>query len=297
MLIQRIITALVLAPLVVLATFKLSPDWFALIYGVIILMAGWEWSNLIGLRSVVHRCLFLLAMLVAMVFLHYWWMVLEKLAQLTNVQEVRNYSWLIECVMVLPVLWWMLVMILIRSRPVELIALPLRIRYKALIGWFVLVTGWLFLSRLRLIEAPEMTLYFFILIWSADIAAYFVGRKYGITKLAPDISPGKTLAGFYGALGAAALCGIGFGLYYQAIVISFADMVMLSLMTVLISVYGDLFFSLVKRQAGLKDSGGLLPGHGGLLDRLDSIIAAAPCFYAGVWVIRWMMDAAVTVNV
>jgi phosphatidate cytidylyltransferase len=297
MLIQRIITALVLAPLVVLATFKLSPDWFALIYGVIILMAGWEWTNLTGLRSIVQRCLFLLAMLVAMVFLHYWWMVLEKLAQLSNVQEVRNYSWLIECVMVLPVLWWMLVMILIRSRPLELIALSLRIRYKALIGWFVLVTGWLFLSRLRLIEAPEMTLYFFILIWSADIAAYFVGRQYGTTKLAPDISPGKTLAGFYGALAAAAVCGIGFGFYYQAIVISFADMVLLSIMTVLISIYGDLFFSLVKRQAGLKDSGGLLPGHGGLLDRLDSIIAAAPCFYAGVWVIRWMMDAAVTVNV
>ncbi|MEQ1638337.1 MAG: phosphatidate cytidylyltransferase [Methylococcales bacterium] len=295
MLIQRIITALVLAPLVILAIFKLSPEWFALIYGVIILMAGWEWTNLIGMWLVRQRIAFLCSILVAMLFFQYWWMVLEQLAQITNVQEVRNYSWLIEVTVLFPVLWWMLIMILIRRNPVELLNLHLKNRYKALIGWFVLVFGWLFLSRLRLIEAPEMTLYFLLLIWSADIAAYFVGRKYGTTKLAPDISPGKTVAGYYGALGAAVLCGIGFGLYFHAILISFADMIMLSVLTVLVSIYGDLFFSLVKRHGGMKDSGGLLPGHGGLLDRLDSVIAAAPFFYAGVWVIRWMMDAAVSV--
>lgn len=295
MLIPRIITALILAPLVIFATIKLSPDWFTLIYGIIILMAGWEWTQMIAMRSIVHRIIFLGAMVATMVFFHYWWMVLEHLAQISNVQEVRNYSWLIETTVLLPILFWILVMILIRRNPVELLSLQLKTRYKALIGWFVLVSGWLFLSRLRLIEAPEMMIYFFILIWTADIAAYFVGRKYGSTKLSPDISPGKTIAGFYGAMGSAVLCGIGFGLYYHAIVISFADMVMLSVLTVLVSIYGDLFFSLVKRMAGLKDSGGILPGHGGLLDRLDSMIAAAPIYYAGIWWIRWMYEAAVTV--
>ncbi|MFI3136205.1 MAG: phosphatidate cytidylyltransferase [Methylococcaceae bacterium] len=293
MLIQRIITALVLVPLVILAIFKLSPEWFALIYGIIILMAAWEWTNLIAMRSIIHRGLFLCSMLAAMLFFHYWWMVLEQFAQMTNVAEIRNYSWLVEATVGFPVIWWVLMMILIRRNPLELISLQLRMRYKALIGWFVLIAGWLFLSRLRLIESPEMTLYFLILIWSADIAAYFVGKKYGTTKLAPDISPGKTLAGYYGALGAAVLCGIGFGIYFHAIFISFADMLMLSMITVIVSIYGDLFFSLVKRQGGMKDSGGLLPGHGGLLDRLDSVIAAAPFFYAGVWVIRWMMTAAI----
>jgi phosphatidate cytidylyltransferase len=295
MLVQRIITALVLVPLVILAIFNLSPDWFALIYGGIMLLAGWEWLNMLAVRSIVLRILFLAVMVVSMAFFHYFWMILEKLAQITNVQEVRNYSWLIETMVFFPLIWWVLVMILIRRNTPQLLALRLRTRYKAFIGGFVLVFGWLFLSRLRIIEAPEMTLYFLVLIWSADIAAYFVGKKYGVTKLAPDISPGKTLAGYYGAIGAAALCGIGFGVYFQAITLSFADMVMLSILTVIVSVYGDLFFSLAKRIAGVKDSGSLLPGHGGILDRLDSVIAAAPFFYAGVWMIRWMMDAAVSV--
>lgn len=296
MLIQRIATASVLAPLVILAIFKLSPDWFALIYGIIILLAGLEWAKLIKMCSLLHKGLFLSAMVLSMLFLHYFWMVLEHLAQRTNIADIRNYSWLSDAIVLLPIMWWILTMLLIRRHPVELLNLEMRPRYKALIGWFVLVSGWFFLSRLRLIEAPEMTLYFLLLIWSADIAAFFIGKKYGSTKLTPDISPGKTLAGFYGAMGSAVVCGIIFGVYYHAISIAFADMIMLSLLTVLVSIYGDLFFSLVKRKAGLKDSGGLLPGHGGLLDRLDSVIAAAPVFYAGVWWIRWMMDAAVVVQ-
>lgn len=294
MLIQRIITALILVPLVILAIFQLSPEWFSLIYGIIILMAGWEWTNLIGTRSFLQRGLFLGGMLGAMIFFHYWWMVLEQLAQTSNVAEIRNYSWLIDATAIFPVIWWAVVMVLIRRNPIKLLDMQIKTRYKLLIGWFVLVFGWLFLARLRLIESPEMTLYFLLLIWAADISAYFVGRKYGSTKLAPDISPGKTLAGYYGALGSAVLLGIGFGLYYHAIAISFADMLMLSMITVVVSVYGDLFFSLAKRKGGMKDSGGLLPGHGGILDRLDSVIAAAPFFYAGVWVIRWMMTAAIS---
>lgn len=296
MLIQRIATASVLAPLVILAVFKLNTDWFALIYGIIILLAGLEWTKLIKMCSLLHKGLFLLAMVLTMLFLHYFWMVLEHLAQLTNISDIRNYSWISDAIAVFPIIFWILTMLLIRRTPIELLALEMKPRYKALIGWFVLVSGWFFLARLRLIEAPEMTLYFLLLIWSADIAAFFVGKKYGVTKFSPDISPGKTLAGFYGAMGSALLCAVIFGLYYHSIFITFADMIMLSLLTVLVSIYGDLFFSLVKRKAGLKDSGGILPGHGGLLDRLDSMIAAAPIYYAGIWWIRWMMDAAVVVK-
>ena len=131
-------------------------------------------------------------------------------------------------------------------------------------------------------------MYFFVLIWSADIAAYFAGKKFGKTKLAIEISPGKTLEGLYGALVSAVVVGLCFTLSFGFSVMSISDFLMLSVITVLVSVYGDLFFSAAKRIRGVKDSGTILPGHGGLLDRLDSVIAAIPVFYAGIWFIRWM---------
>jgi phosphatidate cytidylyltransferase len=154
----------------------------------------------------------------------------------------------------------------------------------------------MFICRLHTLYQAGMVMYFLILIWSADIGAYFVGKKFGKDKLAPDISPGKTLQGFYGALAAGLLCGFGFNVFLKVFyganveyselhyVTSF-DFVLLSVITVLTSVYGDLFFSLVKRQKGVKDSGSILPGHGGILDRVDSVIAAVPMFYAGVYLI------------
>lgn len=179
-------------------------------------------------------------------------------------------------------------MVLIRKSSDMLLELKISTFYKMLIGWFVLLAGWMFLARLRLLEAPVMTMYFLLLIWAADIAAYFTGKKFGKIKLSEEISPGKTIEGMYGALAAAVICGICLGLFFGFPLIRITDFVLLSLITVMVSIYGDLFFSLVKRKHGVKDSGSILPGHGGLLDRLDSVIAAAPIFYAGVWFIRWI---------
>jgi phosphatidate cytidylyltransferase len=176
-------------------------------------------------------------------------------------------------------------MILIRNTPSGLLKLELKTRYKALIGWFVLLSAWMFFSRLRAFYDVEMAFYFLILIWAADIVAYFVGKKYGQTKLAPEISPGKTLAGMYGALIAGLVCAVALSLIYGFDLMIASDFVLLSVLTVLLSIYGDLFFSLVKRQRGVKDSGSILPGHGGILDRIDSLIAAAPFFYAGIFLI------------
>ena len=126
-------------------------------------------------------------------------------------------------------------------------------------------------------------MYFLILIWVADISAYFAGKKWGTTKLAPEISPGKTVAGMYGALISGLVCAVVLSLIYGFQLMIAADFVLLSVLTVLISIYGDLFVSVVKRQRGVKDSGSLLPGHGGVLDRIDSMIAAIPFFYGCIY--------------
>jgi phosphatidate cytidylyltransferase len=285
MLLQRIITASILAPLVILAVFQLSSTYFSLVFGLIILVAAWEWGNLAGISSPVKRSLLLLALVLPMLGVHFWTQLLEIVAQGFDWPDVRDYSGALDWLVIIPVLFWILVMILIRNTPSGLLKLELKTRYKALIGWFVLLSAWMFFSRLRAFYDVEMAFYFLILIWAADIVAYFVGKKYGQTKLAPEISPGKTLAGMYGALIAGLVCAIALSLIYGFDLMIASDFVLLSVLTVLLSIYGDLFFSLVKRQRGVKDSGSILPGHGGILDRIDSLIAAAPFFYAGIFLI------------
>ena len=288
MLLQRVITASVLAPLVVVAIFYLPHVYFSLLWGIIMLMAAWEWSNLAGVRWGIGKILFLVALLPAMLFLHFWTQFLEVVTQLSNYPEIRKYSGVIEVLMIPIVLFWFRMMFKIRKSGTELLENKQSTGKKLFIGGFVLVSAWFFLSRLMVFEEPAMTMYLFLLIWAADIAAYFAGKRFGITKLAIEISPGKTLEGMYGALGAAAVMGLLLAFYYGYPPLITIDFILLSLITVLVSIYGDLFFSAAKRIRGVKDSGTLLPGHGGLLDRLDSIIAAIPIFYSGVWFIRWM---------
>ncbi len=292
MLLQRIITALILVPLVVLAVFQLPSEYFSLFIGLITLLAAWEWTNLIGINSLFKRGLFLVALILPMVWMHFWTQFLEVAAQVLDWPDIRTYSGILEWLVVPPVLFWILAMILIRNTPAGVLQLEMKKRYKALIGWLVLFATWMFLSRLRAFYGSEMTLYFLVLIWVADIAAYFAGKKFGKTKLSPEISPGKTVQGMYGALiagGVWAAIFIGYYGYRDGFVwMRVTDFILLSVLTVLISIYGDLFFSVVKRQRGVKDTGSILPGHGGILDRVDSLIAAIPFFYAGILVIGLM---------
>ncbi|MCK5354745.1 MAG: phosphatidate cytidylyltransferase [Methyloprofundus sp.] len=288
MLLQRVITASILAPLVVCAIFLLPHVYFTLLWAIVLLIAAWEWANLADVKTVLGKVVFLLVMLIPMIFLHFWTQALEVLAQLTSWPDIRTYSGVIELLMIPAVLFWVWVMLKIRKSGAELLEIKLSQFKKLLLGGLVLLAAWFFLSRLMVLEEPAMTMYFFLLIWAADIAAYFAGKKFGITKLAIDISPGKTVEGMNGALVAAAVMGLVFTLSFGFSFLSIIDFMLLSVITVLVSIYGDLFFSAAKRIRGVKDSGTILPGHGGLLDRLDSVIAAIPVFYAGVWFIRWM---------
>jgi len=285
MLLKRIITASVLASLIALAVFKLPMEYFSLVIGLVTLLAAWEWSNLAGVTSLVKRVLFLLVFILPMLGIHFWTQILELIAQALDWPDVRDYSGILEWLVIPPVLFWILVMILIRNTPTGVLNLTLKTRYKVLIGWFVLLSAWMFLSRLRAFYGTEMTMYFLILIWVADISAYFSGKKWGVTKLAPEISPGKTVAGMYGALIAGLVCAVALSLIYGFNLMIASDFMLLSVLTVLISIYGDLFVSVVKRQRGVKDSGSLLPGHGGVLDRIDSMIAAIPFFYGCIYFI------------
>jgi phosphatidate cytidylyltransferase len=285
MLLQRIITASILAPLIILAVFKLDSLQFPIFWGVIILIAGWEWVDLAGISKIYQKILFLILLAFAMLGIHSWTWILELAAHLLNWPEIRNYSGLIEWTVIPPIIAWFVIMILIRNKPKQLLALKLKTRYKSLFGWFFLLAAWMFLVRLKILYGAEMVVYFLLLIWAADIAAYFAGKKFGVTKLAPDISPGKTVEGMYAALVSAVVCAIVLGLIYGFPPLIISDFALLSILTVLISIYGDLFFSYAKRIRGVKNSGRLLPGHGGLLDRIDSLIAAAPLFYAGIFLI------------
>ena len=130
----------------------------------------------------------------------------------------------------------------------------------------------------------ELLLYLFSLVWIADIGAYFSGRKFGKHKLAPSISPGKTWEGVIGGLLANLVWIVGVYQLSSGWDLGFAQFLIISLATSLISVVGDLFESILKREAGVKDSGKLLPGHGGVMDRIDSVIAAAPVFVAGIFI-------------
>ncbi|MDD4914178.1 MAG: phosphatidate cytidylyltransferase [Methylococcales bacterium] len=292
MLVQRILTALVLASAVILAIFELPATYFSLFIAMITLGGAWEWLALTNVEKVSKRIVFLIALILPMLGVSYWTVFLELASEALEWPEIKDYSDALEWLVIAPVLFWLLTMILIRQASPQLLQMDFGPRFKSFTGWLVLFSAWMFLSKLRAYYGSGMVFYFFALIWIADISAYFTGKKWGKDKLAPEISPGKTVQGMYGALISALICAVALRLYYglspmesegsELAVLMSMDMVLLSVLTVLISIYGDLFFSLVKRKKGVKDSGAILPGHGGILDRVDSVIAAAPFFYAGI---------------
>ena len=150
-------------------------------------------------------------------------------------------------------------------------------------GGFIFLFAWCALVWMRLEQGAAMTIALLVVVWSADTFAYLAGRRFGKRKLAPSISPGKTIEGLAGGLVGAGLLALLAAIY--ALDLSTAQTLMwllASLVAALFSVVGDLFESRLKRRAGVKDSGGLLPGHGGVLDRIDGLLAAAPVF-ATVW--------------
>lgn len=280
MLMQRIITALLLLPVVIGALFFLPIQPFAGFGALVMAGCAWEWARLIGLAGLPTRLAYV-ALLLALLGGIAWYadpMPIWPAAALSH-----NLP---EWTLVLGSLFWLVA------------ALPLVLTYPrtaglwghrpwvgGLMGLVLFVSTWVAMICLRATSLLEdglrggfLLLFMLGIIWAADIGAYAAGRLLGRHKLAPQVSPGKTVEGFFGGLGAVAVVGVLGSRALELPQNPVLPLFLLVALTALASVLGDLFESMVKRQAGVKDSGTLLPGHGGLLDRLDSLLAAGPVF-------------------
>jgi phosphatidate cytidylyltransferase len=267
MLLQRVLTALVLVPLTILIIWLSSEPVFAAIVGFAFLAAMWEWTALAGLKGKAGRIAVLL--LAACLFALLWWMRETVITPLTIAAGVA--WWLVAC-------FWLRHFAFGAAPTLENGA------KKLFAGLFVIVPAWMALVSIHS-HSPHGHWWVFltlVIVWASDIGAYFSGRTFGKRKLAPQISPGKTWAGAYGAM-VAGLLVAEIGAWLLGVRgAQLVALAVLAAITVAVSIVGDLIESLMKRHAQVKDSGTIFPGHGGLMDRLDSVFAATPVFAAGL---------------
>ncbi len=269
MLKQRIITAILLAGGLLAGMFFLSPMAFAGLMGLFVLLAAWEWSRIAGWHTWISQFSYVLLFALMMLGLYALHVYFPRL-------EVAVF-WL-------AVLWWSLALWCvwrIQHGHAALHYLSKR-PIKSLLGILILLPAWLALSLLHEYYGQVWMLFFLCLIWTADIGAFFSGRRWGKRKLATHISPGKSWEGVWGAMLAAVLLTLLYAGWQKFDSDASISLVLLSVLTVAVSILGDLLESLFKRQMHLKDSSQLLPGHGGVLDRIDSLTAAAPIFLLGL---------------
>jgi phosphatidate cytidylyltransferase len=262
MLKQRIITALILLPLVLGAIFYLDTPWFALAMVLPVATGAWEWANIMGISNQGRRWAYA-GLIVLCMALQYWLL----------------WDWVLS----IGVIWWFVAVYFVRAYPDKVNVWSNTVT-QAVIGLLLLLPAWWGLIVLhRQPDGHWWMLYAFVLVWGADTGAYFAGRAFGKRKLAPNVSPGKTVEGLMGGLLLTSLIAILVATQTQALqTVPMGWFLLISLVAVIGSVYGDLAESMFKRHRGIKDSSQVLPGHGGILDRIDSITAAVPLFAAGM---------------
>ena len=269
MLKTRVITALVLMALLLPSIFWLPQSAWALLVAIFIGIGAWEWGSLLGWQSGPR-----IALSVGTALLCAALSIMDPAAMGVGHFEPGTV-WVFAFYGVSTVFW--------------LLLLPFWLKNKwalgkfsgILVGAVVLLPTWLAMVQLRAL-GPGVLLAVFAIVWMADIAAYFAGRRFGKHKLAPSISPGKTLEGAVGALVGVLLYGSLIGHYFFAGVMSVEMWTAALVLMTGVSIVGDLFESLLKRKAGIKDSSNILPGHGGVLDRIDSLTSTLPVV-AMVW--------------
>ncbi|MCE8022613.1 phosphatidate cytidylyltransferase [Billgrantia aerodenitrificans] len=258
MLRQRVITAAWLAPLMLAGLFGLTGGAFALFTGGIVLLAAWEWTNLAGVSETTRRLALVAGMALLMLVL---WAAGAALS--VGLLWLAVAGWLVN-------LYW-IVQYPARSEQWQSMAMRLSM------GLWVLLPTWVGFNVLR-DTGGIWLLYVLLLVWGADIGAYFSGRAWGRRKLAPAVSPGKSWEGVAGGLVVTLMLALVFATWQGLGAAAGLGLVVVTAIVTLVSVMGDLFESMLKRFRGIKDSSNLLPGHGGVLDRIDSLTAAVPLF-------------------
>jgi len=264
MLRTRVLTGLILGALLLLGIFLLPPFSAVLAFGVLFTIGAWEWAGFGALRSRFSRALY--ALIVALSLLAAW--------------RWTGDSGHLIILLSGACAWWVIAFLWLSLAPAwNRPALTL------VCGFAVLAPAFVALARLQIsaggfARGPLIVLWLVLMVCAADIGAYFAGRAFGRRKLAPRVSPGKTWEGALGGLTMVALVAGGGALYFGLLPLA---VVAFGCGVGIFSVIGDLTESMFKRAAALKDSGTLLPGHGGLLDRIDSVTAAAPLYALGLF--------------
>lgn len=273
MLRQRVITGVVLALAFLAAVYFLRLEALAIIFGGVAAAGAWEWSGLSGIKSVPVKALYTLTYMGLLVAT---WVALA-IGEAPAPDAFQ--PWLgTAC------FFWSVVMLMVESYPGTAWIWRSRLS-RAVFGLFILTTTWL--STIFLLTMPGGAVLLVLMVLAvalADIGAYFAGRRWGRHKLAVRVSPGKTWEGFWGGVVSVVVltCTVAYLLPQHMAHLSLVTLILLGLAVAGASVLGDLTVSMVKRESGVKDSGTLLPGHGGLLDRIDGLCAAAPVFGLGL---------------
>jgi CDP-diglyceride synthetase len=273
---QRVITGLALAIGFALVLALGSFEVFAFAVGTVMALAAWEWSDLAGLSSRWSRLVFTLvtALIGALV---------------PFAIDLPEFSRFLQPILIAACVWWGVALLWVQGFPASSIiwgSVPVRL----LMGWFILLPAWVSCLYLRALpDGIWLVLMVVNLVAAADVGAYFTGRAIGRTKLAARVSPGKTWEGVLGGL----VLTLAVASVYNYFVFQ-SDWLQLCAFVApvaLVSVLGDLLESMVKRHRGVKDSGHLLPGHGGFMDRIDGLVAALPVFALGVFSTQWVLQA------
>jgi len=266
MLKNRLLTAVILAPLGILVLLKIPQEYIWWVLAVIFGIGGYEWAQFSNFKQLWIRIL--IGLLTATCIL--------TIYRTIPIQQVTYVS-IAACVT------WLLISLWLTKPDFASPLTPGNRLLKLMVGFFVIVSCCLALGYI--FTLPHGRGWFFCvlaMIWAADIGAYFSGKAFGKHKLAPNISPGKTWEGVFGGLIAAALVSAASTFITDLNGPLAWQMALLALVVTSISIVGDLFASLLKRQVDLKDTGQLLPGHGGIIDRFDSLLAAAPFYFIGL---------------
>ncbi len=271
----RVIAALVMAPVAIAAILLLPTPWLAALAALVFLVGLWEWFRLAEIDDTLQRTLLLAVNLVLMVLL-VW-----ASAGSPDLVPLRLVS-------LLGVIWWLLALLWLQRFQFGSDHQTWARGFKLGAGTLAVLPAWCALCLIHASQ-PDGHRWLFValaIVWAADSGAYFAGRSFGGRlfggrKLAPRISPNKTLEGLLGGVVAGVLVAIGGTFFAGAGVAELPFVLIVAVVTVLGSVVGDLFESLIKRHVGAKDSGDIIPGHGGVLDRIDGILAALPIFALG----------------